>query len=375
MNDLLEKIKTLDDQSKKLIKKASIILFGIIIFIIVISIVISIINRKTSYIQMESIMEKAAYNYYQDNLSQLPSADVKTSIVSVQTLIDKEYMKKSIEKYTKDASCTGNVIVTYINDDYDYQAYLTCNSFKTELLVDKIKSDNPLVTSDAGLYDEEGLLRFRGEKVNNYLKIEDELYRIVKIDAENKIYITPEDMDDNSDLLNVIWDDRYNTEQDNGSGINSYNLSRINDSLNNIYNSFSNTLKSYITTYSTCIAKRANDDTNNTGSTECSEKNDNRYIGLFPLYEYIKASIAPACNSALTKECKNYNYLVMKDNRWWTSTGRTDDTKSVYYISGSGEIDKDSANNRRLARYVLALKANTILKDGTGTNDKPYQIR
>lgn len=374
MKSLIENFSNLDDNSKKKLKLFGIGLIAIIILIIVISIIVAIINRKTSYEDMEVIMEKAAYDYYQNNLSQLPTESVKTSVVSAQTLTDQEYMK-SIEKYTKDSSCTGNVVVTYVNGDFDYQGYLTCSSFVTSLLNEKIKKDNAIVTTGAGLYDEEGTLRFRGERVNNYLKVNDQLYRIIKLDSNGNIYITPQDMDDMDETLYVYWDDRYNSEEKSNCGINDFSLSRIKDSLETIYNNLDKDLKLKTVNFNACVANRDSKDVNNTGAIECSKVIENSKISLIPVYEYMKASISPACATPSSRECKNYNYLYNDDMSWWTNTGDTANTDKIYAVNYNGEIERERGNSRKLARYVVALKDNTVLNKGNGTESKPYTIR
>ena len=374
MNSIIDSLKNLDEQSRKKLMIFGISFVGIIILIIIISIIVSIVNRRTSYEDMEEIMEKAAYNYYQQNLGQLPTETVKTTVISAQTLVEQEYMKE-ISKYTKDESCSGNVIVTYYDGEYDYQGYLTCNDFTTSLLVDKIKKDNVVVTSGAGLYDESGLLRFRGEHINNYLKIGDVLYRIIKIDTDNKIYITPNDLDDYDDNSRIYWDDRYNSIDDMSTGINDYSISRAREGLNNIYNKFDKELKNHLVNFNLCINKRAETDVNNDGSVECGKILEKQKISLLPVYEYIRASIAPSCVSTKTKECKNYNYLVMEDKGWWTLTADSSSTSHIYFINSSGEIDREKGNNKKLGRYVLALKPNTLFKTGEGTLEKPYEIR
>ena len=374
MKALLETFNNMDDESKKKIKIFGIGFIVIIALIIIISIIVGIINRKTSYENMEKIMEEAAVKYYENNLGQLPTADVKTTIVSAQTLVEQKYMKE-ISKYTKDESCSGNVMVTYRDGEYDYQAYLLCNSFNTTLLVDEIKKNNPVVASGEGLYNESGVFRFRGEHVNNYLKIDKEIFRIIKIDNENKIYITPNTMDDMNDDLHIYWDDRYNSEEDSSCGINDYTVSRANESLDKLYDSLSNNLKQNTVNYNLCINKRNELDIINTGDIECSKKLENKKIGLLPLYEYIKGSIATLCVSANSKECKNYNYLVMEDLSWWTITADSSNSYHIYYVTGSGEIDKDRGDTKRIARYVVALKDNTLFKSGKGTFEEPYEIR
>lgn len=379
MGNILDAIKNLDDNSKKLLKMFSIGLVIFIVVIIIISIIVSIINRKTDYVEMESVMAKAAYDYYNDHKEELPSVEVKTQIISAQTLISSGYMKE-ISKYTKDESCTGNVVVSYVDGiDYDYQGFLECNSFSTELLVDRIKNKEQVVTQGNGLYQEnDGTLRYRGEFVNNYLSIKDELYRIIKIDAENRIFIIPETVDDNKDEIRSLWDDRYNSVEDSSCGINDYTVSRIKENLDKLYKINKEKipeLTNKLVNYDVCIGKRGLSATANDGSIECSKKFNDQKMGLLPLYEYIRASIDTGCTSAASKECKNYNYLVMDENSWWTATAITEDTATTYYISSNGLIDKDKGFNYKPIRFVGALNDKTVYSSGKGTKEDPYVYR
>ena len=368
-------IKDMDEYTKKkLMIYGGIAAGGLIFLIIIISIIVSILTRKTPYDKVETILEKAAYKYFNDNKELLPTEEKPTAKVSDDVLTKQEYMKE-LKKYTRDESCSAEVVVTYKDKDYDYQGYLTCKDFKTEVFVDKLKKDHKIVTEGDGLYDEGEFLRFRGEYLNNYIKFGDTRYRIIKIGADNKIYITPEDMDDNDESTYIYWDDRYNTEQESSSGINDYSLSRIKRSLEQVYNSLDPLLKEKSTTYSACVGKRSEENVDNSGITECTTRIDDVKISLIPIYEYIKASMSPSCKSPSSRECKNYNYLIIDEASWWTLTGDSADTSSIYYVTSSGEIDKDRGNNRKLARYVVALKPGVLFKEGSGTSKNPYVIR
>ena len=364
----------MDDETKKKAILFGGIAAGVLVLIIVISIVVSIANRKTPYEDVESIMSEAAYKYLNANKELLPNETSPETTVNVSVLVEKEYMKE-LKKYTKDESCEGKVVVKYKDNDYDYQGYLTCKEYKTNLLVDQIKNDNPIVASGDGLYDETDFLRFRGEYVNNYLAIGDIYYRIFKIGADNKIYIIPEDMDAKDDTQYIYWDDRYNSEEESTRGINDYNLSRIKRSLNTIYDGLDDLLKKNITTHYACIGKRSDVNSDNSGLAECSNKVENVNISLLPVYEYIKGSIAPACKTVESRECKNYNYLIIGESNWWTLTADSSNTYKVYYVLRNGEIGSDRGDVRKLARYVVALKPETLLKSGKGTEEEPYRIR
>lgn len=375
MTKFIEIFKNLDENSKKLLKKFLIGLGIFILLLIILIVVIKIITRKTSYVDTENIMAQAAYNYYQDNKELLPTSEVKTQVVSIQTLVDGEYMKELV-KYTKNESCTGNVVVTYVDGEYDYQGYLTCDDFNTELLVDKIKNDNEIVENGNGLYKEnEELLRFRGEFVNNYLKVGEEVYRIIKIDNENRMYLMPSVIKSNNEDYRSTWDDRYNKEQDSSCGINDYSVSRVKEKLNSIYENLDPTLKNKLVNFDLCIGKRTKADITTDGQVECKTKETDQRIGLLPLYEYMRASIDNGCNSFTSKECKNYNYLVMKETSWWTLTAMADDTATSYSVLSSGVIDKDKGFSKKATRFVVALRANTLYNGGKGTLEDPYTFR
>lgn len=383
MVELIENLKSkfnqVDDESKNKIKKLGILFLiiavVIVVIIIVVSIVLSIINRKYSYEDTEVIMKDAAISYFENNISLLPSAEIGSTVVEVQKLVEEEYMKE-LSKLTKNDTCTGKVVVKNDNGTYNYQAFLTCNDYATTLLKDEITKNNSIVESGDGLYNENGLLRFRGEIIKNYLKVEDTYYQIMKIDNEGRIFITPNELRSYDENYYVYWDNRYNSEKSMEYGINEYNLSRIKLSLDNIYNNLiSDSLKEHLTSYTSCIAKRGIYDSISDGTIECAVTNNNQFISLIPTYEYIKASTAPACVSINNKECGNYNYLLMKDQNWWTATGNSANTYESFIVRYNGSIEAEYTSTMSLARYVIALKGDTLLKKGSGTYEDPYEIR
>lgn len=80
-------------------------------------------------------------------------------------------------------------MVDYENGSYKYQAYLTCKKYKTEKMLDVLKKNNTISQTGDGLYEMNNELVYRGENPNNYVLFNDELWRIVKIDKDNKIKI------------------------------------------------------------------------------------------------------------------------------------------------------------------------------------------
>jgi hypothetical protein len=368
---MLENIKYIYENNKQKIVLFGSIVLVMILIIITVSIVARIVGSKITYEQLEEKLESAALQYMNDNPANLPTADNETTVVGASTLVENKYIKE-LKHYVKDASCTANVNVYYNSGDYEYQAFVTCNNFKTKKLIDVLNSDNQISSFGEGLYELNNELVYRGQDPNNYLLFNDELWRIVKITSDGKILIINNEL---SSEKYGVWDDRYNTEKNSTKGINSYSLSRALTSINSIYQTKYQKYANLLTTYSVCTGKRNPVDFTKNGNTECATTLDNQNIGLLPLYDYMNASLDSACYSAEDEECQNYNYLVNSKGKWWTVTANNENTYQVYYINYSGKIDDDYANSSAYYRYILALNKNVLYSDGDGTSDNPYEIR
>lgn len=342
-----------------------------IVIIFAISFSVKLIGIKIPYEELEKKLESAAEKYMNDNLSNLPSEENPITVVSGTTLIEGKYIKE-LKKYVKDASCTANVNVYYTSGKYEYQAFLTCNEFKTERLIDTLKRNNEISSFGEGLYDMNEELVYRGQNPNNYIKFADELWRIVKVNNKGQILFIKNETEYKYD---GVWDDRYNTETDSQKGINTFSLSRALSNIRTIYqeNYYSN--QKYLSSFSICSGKRNELDMSKNGATECSNLLENQYIGLLPIYDYMNASLDNLCINIQSEECQNYNYLANSEDSWWTATGDTQNTYDVYFIDSSGEINVEDASYSKNYRFVLALNKNILYKSGTGTEKDPYIIR
>lgn len=365
---------------KKLLKMVGsisvilIIVFGLVLLLSV------IIGRNYSYDQIELILKNAAIKYYQVQEVLLPSNDGEKSEVDATTLSSDDYkLMKPLSKLKKNVSCTGKVVVQKVNNKYIYTPYLDCgNSYKTEELYKAIKNKNKVVTSGNGLYEMNGEYVFRGDTVNNYVKLSKGLFRIVKITSDNKILLIPEFKDYYSD----VWDDRYNSDLEYTSGINLYRISRIRTTLATMYSGkiedftlLTDTDRQKLTSFSFCIGKRSEEEENNTGTIECADTVDNQMIGLLTVSDYINASTDANCKSTLSKSCQNYNYLKISNDIWWLATADGANTSDVYYVTDEGYILSSSASISLTIRPTIMLNNNVMIKGGKGTNSNPFVLK
>ncbi len=365
---------------KKLLKVVGIISGILILIFLLILIGTVIVGRNYSYDQIEQILKNAAVKYYQVQDVLLPSNEGEKSEVDATTLASDDYkLMKPLSKLKKNVSCTGKVVVEKINNEYIYTPYLDCgNSYKTEELYKAVTSKNKTVTSGNGLYEMNGEYVFRGDKVNNYVKLSKGLFRIVKITSDNKILLIPEF----EEYYSAVWDDRYNLDMGYSSGINSYRPSRMRDMLASIYadklkyfSLLTDSDRQKLTTFSFCIGKRSAEEENNTGTVECADSLDNQMIGLLTASDYINASIDVNCKNTTSKSCQNYNYLKVKNTAWWLGTASSFDTNDVYYVNGNGYLLYSNASSLNIIRPTIMLNNNVMIRSGKGTESDPFILK
>ena len=365
---------------KKLLKIVGIISIVLIVIFLIILVGPMLVGTTYTFDQMELELKNAAIKYYQVQDALLPANEGEKSEVDAATLSSDEYkLMKPLSKMRKNTQCSGTVVVQKINNEYIYTPYLDCgNSYKTKELFNAVKDENKTVASGNGLYEMNGELVFRGDNVNNYVKLSKGLFRIIKITSENKILLIPEF----EEYYYNTWDDRYNTELGYSAGINDYRLSRIKDTLLDIYNGniskfilLDETDKQKLTTYSLCVGKRGKKETNNTSEVECADKVDNQMIGLLTASDYMNASTDANCTATTSKSCQNYNYLKVKDSNYWLMTTSNENTAIVYYINNEGYIAESNASSLSMIRPTIMLNNNVMIKGGKGTESDPFILK
>lgn len=371
MKKIIEKLKSYYFSNKQKVTLFGSVALVMFFVIIIIAVTLKIIGSKISYETLEEKLEKAAASYLNDNPDLLPSVSNPTVVISDNTLVENKYMKE-IQKLVKDSSCTANVMVDYADNNYKYQAYVTCNKFKTEKFVDKIKDNNQISQVGEGLYEMNNELVFRGQNPNNYVSFANRLWRIVKINKDGNVNMI---VVNNKTDLNSVWDNRYNSEKDSQRGINNFLLSRSFSSIKDYYSANLKEFESLLATYDLCAGKRLEDSEDKSGNLECNELIRGQYVGLLPVYDYMNASLDGLCQTTTSKECQNYNYLADNKYKWWTMTADMATTYDAFYVSTRGQIESDYASNNAEARYVVALSSDVLYKSGTGTNSDPYIVR
>ena len=377
------------------ILKILIILGVAIIAIVIVAIVITPKSEDvvsgSKYGEIETKLQNAAIKYTKKNKKKLPTSTEDSTVVNLSTLQANNYIGNLVAVDDLNTKCDGYVEIDKIKEDkaeYRYTPYITCGKYYTtktigDYIIDVETNDGEFNrTTDAGLYKIGDEYVFRGENVNNYIKLDSHSYRIIKIDSNKSLQLismgkTEED---------YIWDDRYNIEKDTDDGINDFLKSRLKDSLKEIYensknesgdNFFSETEKDYIIPHDYCIGKRYLNDTNIYSGTECKQT-ASLNVGLISLNEYSRASIDPNCVSIYDKSCANYNYFNVLSNSssytYVTLTAVQDNTYEFYRIKYN-EVQTARTSYSNQLYPVVYINSKTIFASGTGTKADPYIVR
>lgn len=357
------------------IAKRAVIGMGIFILVIIFVMIIASCsgNRTYTYKELENKMVSLAKQKYNDD-SLLPKENGGSLEVSLQSFVDEGSLKNIQDIVENNSVCSGHVEIINNNDNYLYLPYLNCGAdYKSKTLYETLT--NNVVTMGNGLYVDGDEYIFKGDTVNNYLKIGDTEYRILRINNDGSIRAI-----DTTKRELYNWDDRYNIEKDLDYGINDYTAngidSRIKELLNTYYNDenvIPTNMKNYFKTQNLCVGKRSINEFINDGSIECSKTIDKQIFGLVQLNEFFKVSLDPNCTEVHSDSCSNYNYFSSLPNMW-TITADKDTTYKVYRIT-YGSADLANASNTYYPLLVVRLDKNLIIDEGDGSQANPYIIK
>ena len=205
------------------------------------------------------------------------------------------------------------------------------------LLAKDIVGKSEFATDDEdGLFSSSGSYIYKGLVKNNYLKYNNMLWRIVRINADNS--------------LDIILDDYINILPWNNK-VSAFSESEIYQYLNN---EFLNGLdKELLVNTSFC-----EDKIDSLTSITCEKQNSDNYVKLLDVANFLNG----------VRDRKSY--LVEDDEIFWLSDYGTD---KIWHTNGAN-VSQSDANIFYEIRPMVRLKNTTIYKEGDGSIEKPYQV-
>lgn len=351
--------------------KSYYLLGGIVVVIILLIIINACSNSSGSYDKIEQKMVNAAKSYYASHEKNLPKEESGTVKVTINTLIEAELLKEVKDPNNKDQDCSGYVEVTKVGKEYSYTPFLVCKgNYEPKYLTDIVKESKQDEYGN-GVYEMGGEYVYRGDDVKNYVSFNNQLWRIVKVDSEGDIKLVLAKYTDDQ----YTWDDSYNSEKNDSSGITTdYLHTNIRKVLNNYYNSnLSKDSKAKVVSKNLCIGKYLITD-EFSSEKECSVIKENEKIGLLTANDYHLASLDSNCVILKSKECANRNYLSDTSyfNTWSLSTA-SENTYKAYSISKT--ISEIYASTAKRINPTIYLSQKVVVLNGNGKESSPYMVK
>ena len=306
---------------------------------------------------------------------------------------------KGVEKKIKRKVIVAENLVTYIT-----------NLYKTNNTSNNLKKDN---TPDQNI-------RYYGSDPNNYVRFNNELWRIIGVFGNNVKLIRSEK------LGNLSWDSSEESINE-GWGVNEWSTSALKNYLNTMYyggtsvtcynaknkqtttcptnklNTESKTLIDYYTWKTGAIemSKRTNtpafykSERGNVtgkicnGGSACNDTVERTtewpgYIGLPYATDYAYASGESICETNMVKQdssntyiCKNNNWMFKPNTWYWTLSldAYPSASRGVWLVHGVGSVANNNAAYGGAIFPAIYLKTDILIKSGTGRSNDPYILK
>ena len=409
---------------------AVIAILTIIMVISVPQLITSLKNKKTDALEKtKDLLISAARNYVIDYELKVPTS------ISIETLCKNDYLECPIKNPIDNSNLNGYVNVddnkVYVYSDT--RDYITIKDYIIDLYNDEslrtsngLKKDNTVDTN----------IRYYGSDPNNYVRFNNELWRIIGVFGNNVKLVR-------KDSLGELSWDSSDSSINKGNGINQWGESTdVNGNtylganlqvyLNKMYyggvettcyngadnsettcptNTLDRTAKLLIDkhTWSLGAIEMSIEDTisfynaergtaNGKTCTSGNYCNDSvirttkwtGYVALPYITDWAYASSESACETNIqTKDssnlfvCKNNNWMQRSDWTWYLSpSGQSADASNAWAVSGNnnyvyyrmfGAMNKFASYGSNVAPSIY-LKSSVLMKGGTGTSSDPYKL-
>ena len=403
------------------------------IFLLVVPKVNTMINnkKKNAYNSLISTVKDAAQAYVYLNVNIVDDAIESQGYyeVSIRTLQENELLENKLENPLTGKNIPSTSIVKIIknNEEYIYKFSLDYQ-YLLEHIIDLYSSEETRISN--GLKKDntpDQNIRYYGSNPNNYVRFNDELWRIIGVFGNNVKLVR------NEKLGELSWDSSASSIND-GFGVNEWSQADLKNYLNTMYYGGTTVTcySSYDNQTTTCPTNRLDETSKalidnhiwNTGAINRDDVYDSTtktldtikfyqaergtvngkictggrlcddtvertttwtgYIALPYITDYAYASSENDCNTKIdqssTYKCKNNNWMhygsTENDATWFMSP--LAHPAAAYFVGrvrGDGLVQGGNAPNRFSVFPTIYLKSNILIESGNGTSSNPYILK
>ena len=236
---------------------------------------------------------------------------------------------------------------------------------------------NLVDTNSDELYkDDHGDIRYYGASPNNYVRFNNELWRIIGV-IDGKIKIIR-----NESIGEMAWSSNGKNNWDN-SDLKSYLNKEYYNGIDETYRKMISEEKYYLgginySNYNTLTASGYYNTERSNSVYGSNPTSTEQYIGLMYPSDYGYASGSSCLSTALfnyDKGCENINYLFNGVYEWLQSPLDYSDSYGTQIVTtGHVYIDSFTVTYHAVIRPTLYLTSETQITSGDGSQSNPFQI-
>lgn len=203
------------------------------------------------------------------------------------------------------------------------------------LMGNHIISTSSIVYEGEGLYLVNGNYLYKGEKVNNYVKFSNLIWRIIKINEDKSLDVILD-----QPINNLMWN----------NNVTDYSKSDINKYLNDEFLKILD--KNMLSTTAVC-----KDKVDDISKISCKDIDTSNYVRLLNIDEFL--------NSKATDS----SFISNTNNIWLTTRGNT-----RAWTTNNNSLSYSETTNTYSVKPVITLKNSNQITSGDGSKDNPYVV-
>ena len=227
-----------------------------------------------------------------------------------------------------------------------------------------------LVSGGDGLYKDEyenGRYVYKGANPNNYITFNNEMWRILSIEADGRIKIVRDEL-----LSSRAFDSTISNQWDRPSDIKTYLNGEYLESIT------VNKEKIVSSTWSIGAVTWNNNDLAGQIASENVTQSQTASVGLITASEYLRANPNKelcgnfSLNNDNYSTCQTTNWLF-KNNYYWTISPYSGNSYLVFYVYRNGGVRHSTANGTNAVLPAITLSSDISLS-GSGEAANPFLI-
>ena len=237
------------------------------------------------------------------------------------------------------------LLINFTKNTYSNKTITTIQLIDEILKNNTILENYDITNPNTGLYKENDTYYFKGNVINNYVQIDNDIWRIISLNNDNITLIKEEGINNNETYI-------INEDPSNNNYLDSTIKKELDEWLNNI--SYKNILlkKEYCISYNeTCTNKE----------------------------ELLTTLISEDILEKIGYQKDSYNDLYLnKEYEWWLISNNIYDEEidSAYfgYVDTDGQIDYTFTDDEKTIRPIITIDSKTSI-EGNGLINTPYIVK